>query len=289
MNPQAGGGKSKDCLFDIVKSLNDKDCEVTVYTIEPGHRSVEQILWEHPGAYDIYACCGGDGTLNRFINACKKLFIRQPIRYYPLGSTNDFARNLWPNPDIECVSNAIARGEAFAYDLGNFNGTCFNYIAAFGAFTDVSYRTDQKFKDVLGYLAYVLNGIASLPQSLRQNIELCYTVNGVEHTGNYIFGSVSNSTSIGGFSSQIMHHAQLDDGLFEVVLVKAPAHVYELGEIAAALSTGVVNEKYMEMFQTDEIEFLFTKPVRWTLDGEDSGEEDKVTIRVEKNAMYIMV
>lgn len=289
MNPQAGGGKSKDCLFDIVKSLNDKDCEVTVYTIEPGHRSVEQILWEHPGAYDIYACCGGDGTLNRFINACKKLFIRQPIGYYPLGSTNDFARNLWPNPDIECVSNAIARGEAFAYDLGNFNGTCFNYIAAFGAFTDVSYRTDQKFKDVLGYLAYVLNGIASLPQSLRQNIELCYTVNGVEHTGNYIFGSVSNSTSIGGFSSQIMHHAQLDDGLFEVVLVKAPAHVYELGEIAAALSTGVVNEKYMEMFKTDEIEFLFTKPVRWTLDGEDSGEEDKVTIRVEKNAMYIMV
>ena len=289
MNPQAGVGKSKDCLFDIVKSLNDKDCEVTVYTIEPGHRSVEQILWEHPGAYDIYACCGGDGTLNRFINACKKLFIRQPIGYYPLGSTNDFARNLWPNPDIECVSNAIARGEAFAYDLGNFNGTCFNYIAAFGAFTDVSYRTDQKFKDALGYLAYVLNGIASLPQSLRQNIELCYTVNGVEHTGNYIFGSVSNSTFIGGFSSQIMHHAQLDDGLFEVVLVKAPAHVYELGEIAAALSTGVVNEKYMELFQTDESEFLFTKPVRWTLDGEDSGEEDKVTIRVEKNAMYIMV
>ena len=70
---------------------------------------------------------------------------------------------------------------------------------------------------------------------------------------------------------------------------KGPSHVYELGEIVAALSTGVVNEKYMELFQTDEIESLFTKPVRWTLDGEDSGEEDKVKIRVVKNAMYIMV
>ena len=289
INPKAGAGKSKSRLFDIVNSLNNMDCEVTVYTIVPGRRSVEDILREHPGDYDVYACCGGDGTLNRFINACKSLHITRPIGYYPLGSTNDFARTIWEKPSLTNISTSIAKGDGFRYDLGNFNGTFFNYIAAFGAFTDVSYSTEQRFKDAFGYLAYVVNGLTNLPQNLRQNIELRYTVDGIEHQGNYIFGYVSNTTSIGGFTSPLMSRVELNDGLFEVILIKAPLKVYELGEIAAALSRGTVNEKYIEVFQTDRISFSFTDPVHWTLDGEESAPENEVDIHVEPNAMCLMV
>lgn len=289
INPKAGAGKSKSRLFDIVNALNSMDCEVTVYTIVPGQRSVEDILATHRDGYDVYACCGGDGTLNRFINACKAQEITHPIGYYPLGSTNDFARTIWKKPSLTNISRSIAQGSGFHYDLGNFNGRYFNYIAAFGAFTDVSYSTEQRFKDALGYLAYVLNGLTNLPQNLNQNIALRYTVDGVEHEGNYIFGSVSNTTSIGGFTSPLMRQVKLNDGLFEVILIKAPLRVYELGELAAALSKGNVNDRCIEVFQTDHIDFHFTEPVRWTLDGEESTPESEVSIHVEPDAMCLMV
>lgn len=289
INPQAGAGKSKSKLFDIVNSLNDLECEVMVYTIVPGHRSAENILSITRDDYDVYVCCGGDGTLNRFINACKVFNIHRPIGYYPFGSTNDFARTIWKDPSVINISQSIANGDAFSYDLGKFNDTYFNYIAAFGAFTGVSYNTEQRFKNAFGYMAYVVNGIASLPQSLSNSIELTYTVDETSRHGKYIFGSVSNTTSIGGFSSPIMKRAELDDGLFEVILVKAPENVYELAEIVASLSTGAVNEKYMEVFQTASIEFVFDTPVHWTLDGEDSGEKENVRIDVEKKGMQLML
>ena len=291
INPRAGVGKSKSKLFDIVASLNDLDCEVSVSVISPEHRPVEEILRNHPSGFDVYACCGGDGTLNHFINAYKSLGMEQPIGYYPLGSTNDFARTIWKHPDIRSISRSIAEGECFCYDIGSFNARYFNYVAAFGAFTDVSYSTEQGFKNALGHMAYVVNGIASLPQSLSQNIALHYRTETTEHSGNYIFGSVSNTTSIGGFSLPFTHSAELNDGLFEVLLVKAPANVYELGEIVAALSLGTINadNPYIEVFQTDHICFDFEEPVSWTLDGEAGGAAEHTEIQVEKKAMKLMV
>ncbi len=291
INPKAGVGKSKSKLFDIVRFLNDRGCEVTVYTISPEYRPVEEILKMHQDGFDVYACCGGDGTLNRFINAYKAAGLRQPIGYYPLGSTNDFAKTIWKHPDIASISRSIAEGEIFSYDLGRFNAQLFNYIAAFGAFTDISYSTEQKFKNAIGYMAYVVNGIANLPQNLSRNIALHYKTADMEHSGNYIFGAISNTTSIGGFSLPMSHCAELNDGLFEVLLVKAPANVYELGEIVASLSLGTINadNPYIELFQTDRIRFEFSEPVHWTLDGEDGGAVEQAEIRVEKQAMKLMV
>ncbi len=291
INPQAGVGKSKSKLFDIISSLNDLGCEVTVYTISPQHRPVEEILRNHRDGFDVYACCGGDGTLNRFINAYQAVGLEQPIGYYPLGSTNDFAKTVWKHPDIPSISRSIAEGEVFSYDLGRFNTQLFNYIAAFGAFTDISYSTEQKFKNAIGYMAYVVNGIASLPQSLSRNIELRYQTADTEQAGHYIFGAVSNTTSIGGFALPLSHCAELNDGLFEVLLVKAPANVYELGEIVASLSLGTVNadNPYIEVFQTDRIAFEFSAPLHWTLDGEDGGAAERADIQIEKRAMKLMV
>ena len=54
-------------------------------------------------------------------------------------------------------------GKPFCYDVGKFNDRYFNYVAAFGAFTDVSYLTSQDEKNSLGYLAYVIEGLKRLP------------------------------------------------------------------------------------------------------------------------------
>lgn len=44
--------------------------------------------------------CGGDGTLNRFVNDTKSIFIKHKLCYYPCGSGNDFAKDIGASQKI---------------------------------------------------------------------------------------------------------------------------------------------------------------------------------------------
>ena len=232
MNPNAGQRKANKHLPEIIGLFNHYGWEPTVFmTTGPG--SGTAIVEERAAEYDLIVCAGGDGTLNEAISGVLRAGSSCPIGYIPCGSTNDFAATLKLSTDIMTAAAEIMEGEAVEYDVGSWNDRYFSYIASFGAFTRVSYATPQNLKNALGHLAYVLSGIQELPQI--RNIPIRLELDGEALEGEYLFGAVSNSTSVGGLLTINPRLVDLRDGKFEVMLVRMVRDTAELAECVAAL------------------------------------------------------
>ena len=292
-NAVSGTNNAVDNLFDIIEMLSERGCIVAVYPIDPSKGLVsEDILSNLPeNMFDVIACCGGDGTLNHVLNQMLKNHIDLPIGYFPTGSTNDFSRSINGGKQLtlEEQCDAIAFGNEFAYDVGDINGEYFNYIAAFGAFTEVSYDTSQNLKNTLGYAAYVLNLIAHIPNGLSYHMHAKYSYDGGEGEGNFIFGAVANTTSIGGVKSPLIQNSQLDDGKFEVILISVPKNIVDLNRIMNKMTSGNTDDTYVIKFTTSHIHFDFEDDVRWTLDGEASDKSNVAEVTCEKQAARILI
>lgn len=290
-NPRAGKEMLKPRLSDVLDIFVKAGYEVTVHPTQAYRDAYYQIKEYEVGKYDLIACSGGDGTIDEVATGMMKR--REmgkdvvPVGYIPAGTTNDFAKSLHiPRKPLAAADNAV-KGVPFPCDIGKFNDSVFVYIAAFGIFTDVSYETDQAVKNVLGHMAYILEGTKRIFNIPSYKIK-------VEHDGEaiedeFIFGMVTNSRSVGGFSNMVGKNIVFDDGLFEVTLIKTPKNPIALQEIIAALLIEQVDTKHMYTFKTKKITFDSVEEIPWTLDGEFGGEQDYVEIENAQKAMEIMV
>lgn len=290
-NPRAGKEMLKPRLSDVLDIFVKAGYEVTVHPTQAYRDAYYQIKEYEVGKYDLIACSGGDGTIDEVATGMMKR--REmgkdvvPVGYIPAGTTNDFAKSLHiPRKPLAAADNAV-KGVPFPCDIGKFNDSVFVYIAAFGIFTDVSYETDQAVKNVLGHMAYILEGAKRIFNIPSYKIK-------VEHDGEVIedefsFGMVTNSRSVGGFSNMVGKNIVFDDGLFEVTLIKTPKNPIALQEIIAALLIEQVDTKHMYTFKTKKITFDSVEEIPWTLDGEFGGEQDYVEIENVQKAMEIMV
>lgn len=290
-NPRAGKEMLKPKLSDVLDIFVKAGYEVTVHPTQAYRDAYYQIKEYEVGKYDLIACSGGDGTIDEVATGMMKR--REmgkdvvPVGYIPAGTTNDFAKSLHiPRKPLAAADNAV-KGVPFPCDIGKFNDSVFVYIAAFGIFTDVSYETDQAVKNVLGHMAYILEGAKRIFNIPSYKIK-------VEHDGEviedeFIFGMVTNSRSVGGFSNMVGKNIVFDDGLFEVTLIKTPKNPIALQEIIAALLIEQVDTKHMYTFKTKKITFDSVEEIPWTLDGEFGGEQDYVEIENVQKAMEIMV
>ena len=290
-NPRAGKEMLKPRLSDVLDIFVKAGYEVTVHPTQAYRDAYYQIKEYEVGKYDLIACSGGDGTIDEVATGMMKR--REmgkdvvPVGYIPAGTTNDFAKSLHiPRKPLAAADNAV-KGVPFPCDIGKFNDSVFVYIAAFGIFTDVSYETDQAVKNVLGHMAYILEGAKRIFNIPSYKIK-------VEHDGEviedeFIFGMVTNSRSVGGFSNMVRKNIVFDDGLFEVTLIKTPKNPIALQEIIAALLIEQVDTKHMYTFKTKKITFDSVEEIPWTLDGEFGGEQDYVEIENVQKAMEIMV
>lgn len=290
-NPRAGKEMLKPRLSDVLDIFVKAGYEVTVHPTQAYRDAYYQIKEYEVGKYDLVACSGGDGTIDEVATGMMKR--REmgkdvaPVGYIPAGTTNDFAKSLHiPRKPLAAADNAV-KGVPFPCDIGKFNDSVFVYIAAFGIFTDVSYETDQAVKNVLGHMAYILEGAKRIFNIPSYKIK-------VEHDGEviedeFIFGMVTNSRSVGGFSNMVGKNIVFDDGLFEVTLIKTPKNPIALQEIIAALLIEQVDTKHMYTFKTKKITFDSVEEIPWTLDGEFGGEQDYVEIENVQKAMEIMV
>ena len=289
-NPRAGKEMLKPRLSDVLDIFVKAGYEVTVHPTQAYRDAYYQIKEYEVGKYDLIACSGGDGTIDEVATGMMKR--REmgkdvvPVGYIPAGTTNDFAKSLHiPRKPLAAADNAV-KGVPFPCDIGKFNDSVFVYIAAFGIFTDVSYETDQAVKNVLGHMAYILEGAKRIFNIPSYKIK-------VEHDGEaiedeFIFGMVTNSRSVGGFSNMVGKNIVFDDGLFEVTLIKTPKNPIALQEIIAALLIEQVDTKHMYTFKTKKITFDSVEEIPWTLDGEFGGEQDYVEIENVQKAMEIM-
>lgn len=290
-NPRAGKEMLKPRLSDVLDIFVKAGYEVTVHPTQAYRDAYYQIKEYEVGKYNLIACSGGDGTIDEVATGMMKR--REmgkdvvPVGYIPAGTTNDFAKSLHiPRKPLAAADNAV-KGVPFPCDIGKFNDSVFVYIAAFGIFTDVSYETDQAVKNVLGHMAYILEGAKRIFNIPSYKIK-------VEHDGEviedeFIFGMVTNSRSVGGFSNMVGKNIVFDDGLFEVTLIKTPKNPIALQEIIAALLIEQVDTKHMYTFKTKKITFDSVEEIPWTLDGEFGGEQDYVEIENVQKAMDIMV
>lgn len=202
VNSKSGQEKGKTFLYNIVEEFAKKNCVVTVFPILPKSKKLntETIVEKYKDRFDLIVCVGGDGTLHYLVNSLMREDLPVPVGYIPTGSTNDFANSLGIPKDLKENIEGIVRGEPFYCDIGKLNGQYFNYIAAFGAFTKVSYGTDQGLKNNLGHMAYLLESIRTMPESLSRSHLLQFRSAEGSFSGDYIFGAIFNSRSVGGFT-----------------------------------------------------------------------------------------
>lgn len=285
-NPNAGTGSLRPKLADVIDIFVKAGYDVTAYPTQRYHDALAKVL-AYTEEYDLVVCSGGDGTLDEVVTGMCSRKKKVPIGYIPAGSTNDFAKSLHISREILEAADTAVNGVPFPCDVGAFNDDFFVYIAAFGLFTDVSYETKQSMKNVLGHLAYLLEGAKRIFNVPSYHVKVTYDGNVIED--DFIFGMVTNSRSVGGFRSIIGRNVAFDDGLFEVTLIKMPTNPIELNEILASLAIKQMDSKHMYSFRTSEVRFESVEEIPWTLDGEFGGEHDDVLVLNKKQELAIMV
>lgn len=289
INGSAGTGSADTNALTIISELTEHNCEVTVYPIEPGKDlTSEKILADCDGRFDVVACSGGDGTLNHVINGMMTMKNRPPLGYIPTGSTNDFAHSIGIPSGVLAQCDAIADNHTFAYDVGKFGNEYFNYIAAFGAFTAISYDTNQVFKNAMGHAAYMIKALTSLPQNLNTRCKMRIEHDGTVEEGEYLFGSISNASRMAGFDLPF-ENIELSDGIFEVMLIKAPKFWIEVQPILHTLLSGRTDNQYIQVFQTSKLHITASENTAWTMDGEYGGSVKEVDVSVEHQAIHILL
>ena len=287
VNPKSGKGSIRSKLLDIVDIFVKAEFDLTLY-ISQSAGDARAKAKEVEGRYELVICSGGDGTLDEVISGMMECEKRSAIGYIPCGRTNEFAHSLKIPTSMTKAAEHIAAWKEFPCDIGRFNDDYFVYIAAFGLFTDVSYETSQDVKNVLGHLAYILEGMKKLTEIKSYPMKVESEEMTVE--GNFLFGMVTNSTSVGGFRNITGKHVHLDDGVFEVTLIKTPQNILELNEIIQAVIAGKSeNNKYFYQFRSKAVKFISGDPVAWTLDGEFGGYHEVVDVKNDKQALSLLV
>lgn len=285
-NPYSGKAQIKNQLFDIVDTMVKAGYEITVYPTQYAGDAKKKV--EHDaGEYDLVVCSGGDGTLDETVTGMMHREKKVPLGYIPAGSTNDFAASLGISKDMVKAAECAVYGTNFSCDVGSFNGDYFVYVAAFGLFTDVSYKTSQEWKNVLGHAAYILEGAKCLHDIPAYMLTAQY--NGISIHDEFIYGMITNSTSVGGFKGMTGKDVQLDDGVFEVTLIKKPKNPMELNEIIASLINLVDDTDMIYSFKTKEVKFSSAEEIPWTLDGEFGGSHTEVLIQNLMQAVDIKI
>lgn len=276
-------------LAKIIDIFTQAGFEVTVHPTGSRGDATETAKYACESNFDILVCCGGDGTLNEVISGCMKAENAIPLGYIPTGSTNDFARSLNIPINLEEAAELIVSGSAQSCDIGMIGNRYFTYIAAFGAFTEVSYQTAQPVKNVLGHTAYILNGMLSLHKVKASKMRIEYDGRVIEDE--FIYGMVTNSTSVAKLLS--MPDMEKDDGLFEVTLIRKPKNLIDLQHIITGLSNFQLGteREYFDHFRASEISItcLEDEPVPWTVDGEYGGNKAVNVIKNLRRALEFIL
>ncbi len=285
-NPHAGTSKLKGFLMDVLDVFADAGYEVTVHPTRCSGDAARAAR-EKSGGYDLLVCSGGDGTLAEAVSGMLDRHDRIPIGYIPSGSTNDFAESLRIPMNMTAAAESAVNGRLFASDVGRFNGRAFIYVAAFGIFTDVSYGTRQDLKNAFGHAAYIMEAAKRLPQLRSWRLKAEYDGGTLE--GDFLLGIVSNSISIGGIKNMAGTDVVLDDGLFEVTLVRLPLNIQDFSDAARASLNGDEENGLIYNFKTNWIRFTGEEQIPWTLDGEYGGSPREAELRIIPRALHIVV
>ena len=286
LNPNAGLRRANRFLPEIARLFIEHGYRCELY-VTGGPGEATRILAHTRAKYDMIVCAGGDGTLNETISGMLAARMQCPLGYIPCGTTNDYAASVGLSTDVLRAARDIVEGRAQTIDVGTFNGRYFVYTATCGAFARASYSTSQIAKNVLGHLAYVLEGMRDL--TAIKPIHMRVRTENVVIEDDFLFCSVTNSTSIGGILKLDSQLVGLNDGRFEVTLVRNPLNPAQLSTILVGLTTQSLPNEMIHLFSARKISIEADPPTEWTLDGEREAETASVDMVNLHSAVRIMV
>ena len=287
VNPKAGRHKARGPLFDAAAVLSQGGYLLSIHntTAQPGDAAAAAEA--AGGVYDAVAAVGGDGTLNEVVNGLMRLEPPPLLGYLPQGSTNDFASSLrLPGKPAEAAA-AMLSGTPRRLDVGCWNDRYFVYVASFGAFTRSSYTASQAAKNALGHFAYILEGMKDLNSLRPYRVKL--TADGEVLDGEYLFGAVCNSTSIGGLMKLEEERVVLDDGKFELLLIPNPRTPADLQNLAVALLNQQYDSEGLVFRHAASIHLETEEELPWSLDGEYAPSLPAVDIENRCRALEMLL
>ncbi len=284
VNPKSGKGQIKSNLLEILDIFVRAGYEPTMH-ITQSVLDAKETVKARGAQYDCIVCSGGDGTLNETVAGLLEEGLNVPLCYIPAGSTNDFASSLKIPKNMKNAARLIAEGRQFQCDVGSFNERYFNYVAAFGAFTEVSYATPQQMKNVLGYQAYIIEGMKKLTSIKPAIMEVEHDGKLIE--GEFLYGMISNSTSVGGFKKLVGKSVRMDDGVFEVTLLRKPKGTTELQNILTSIISADMSSEALYTFKASQLTIHSPGEVPWVLDGEYGGAPKEISVNVREKALNI--
>ena len=275
VNPRAGRSKSRGPLYDAASIFSEAGYLLTIHnTAAPGDAA--ETAAAEGGQYDVVVAAGGDGTLNEVVSGLMRLEQRPLLGYMAQGSTNDFASSLHISNRPAMAAAAIVANAPQKLDVGRWNQRNFVYVASFGAFTRTSYTATQAAKNALGHFAYILEGMKDLNSLRPYKVKL--TADGEVLDGEYLFGAVCNSTSIGGLMKLDPERVVLDDGKFEMLLVPNPKTPADLQNLVLALLNQEYDSQGLVFRHVSSIHLETEEDLPWSLDGEYAASAPAVDI-----------
>lgn len=283
-NPKSGKGLISAKIANIIEVMTVSGYEVTVHPTQ-SRGDATKYVDEHAGEYQRIVCCGGDGTLNEVTKGLVANGSDVVLGYIPAGSTNDYGMSLGFDSDVIRSAHIACGDKVGDMDYGKFNDNNFVYVAAFGVFSEASYATDQVLKNIFGRLAYITSAVKTLADIPEYSLEI--EADGLEISGKYIYGMITNSLRVGGIRDLVKGDVKFDDGLFEVMLVKAPANPMELTEIGATLANLIADSKNVQTFRAKNITIKCEDEIAWSLDGEFGGKVNTARISCMQKAFKL--
>jgi len=285
-NPKSGVQSFPGRLFEVVDKFTSAGFLVTAYpTQAPGE--VGSIVTTCANEYDYLVCSGGDGTIGEAIGALLALEKRPAFGLIPSGTVNDFAASLGIPKDVLAAADVITGAVSGAVDIGRFGDKYFSYVAAFGIFTDVSYATPQNTKNLLGRLAYLLEGIKRFRSIKTSRCE--FVLDGEVISGDFLLGIVGNAHSIASVRLPAEIGVRMEDGLFEVILIQIPKTLKDHQDIISSLFTQEIKTDLLTIRKAKKISFASAEPVAWTLDGDFGGEYTEIDIENIHHALEVIM
>lgn len=277
VNPCSGKAKMQTELLSVVQIFSSADNVVTVYPTKSAGDGTEYVKNLPENAYDLIVVCGGDGTLNEVITGVMESGKNFPLGYIPSGTLNEWSSGLNISRNIQDAAKDIINSKTITLDIGKFGDKFFSYTASFGAFTSASYSAPQDIKNVLGQAAYFFEGIKSLANI--KPIHLKFTYEDGEVDGDFLFGAISNSLSVGGIVKYDKIPVTLNDGWFEVMLIRKPDNILKLQPLIDGIIKHEFDREGMVFFRTRNLTVTSNENVDWTLDGEHAvgGIETKIS------------
>lgn len=287
VNPCSGRAKMHTELLKVIEVLSAADFSVTVYPTKYKGDATEYVSTLNDSDFETIVVCGGDGTLNEVITGIMNKGLGIKLGYIPSGTLNEWSSGLKISRNIETAANDITTGVETKLDIGKFNDKYFSYTASFGAFTSASYSAPQDIKNILGQAAYFFEGIKSLANIKPIHLKFIHE-NGIAE-GDFLFGAISNSLSVGGIVKYDKTTVELNDGEFEVLLIRKPDNILKLQPLIDGILKRDFNREGMDFFRTKNLTIEATQEVSWTLDGEYAEGKPKMQVENLHNAVTFIL